>query len=109
MKIVSIALAVAGLASVAACTPRAASVAPVSMGNAFEHVSCRDASIMLNNERQTVATLTSAQNSAATADAVGVFLFAVPVGNLTGGNKAGELGAAKGKVLALENRMMSCR
>lgn len=103
-------LAVVCLASLslAACSPRAASVAPVSMGDAYASVPCERVTATLAVERANVTTLSSAQNSAATADAIGVFLFAVPVSNITGGNKAGDLGAAKGKVLALESRAMAC-
>ena len=33
----------------------------------------------------------------------------VPMSSLTGGNKAGEIGAAKGKLAALDARLLSCR
>lgn len=105
-----ITFSVLGIAALtAACSPRAASIQPVPMGNAYSTLSCNEAVMMLNAERQNVATLSSAQNNAATGDAIGVFLIGVPVSNLTGGNKAGDLGAAKGKVIALEQRVLSCQ
>jgi hypothetical protein len=91
-----------------ACTPRPESIAPVSMTGAFNAVSCRDARNQLETERQTLGKLEKQQNSAATADAVGVFLVLVPISKVTGGDKAGEIGASKGKVLALEQRLQTC-
>lgn len=55
-----------------------------------------------------LASLEQKQNGAATGDAIGVFLLMVPVSKLTGGDVAGELGASKGKVLALEQRVSRC-
>ena len=91
-----------------ACTPRADSIPPVSMTGAFDNMSCNQATTALNSERATLTRLEQQQNSAATADAVGVFLVLVPISKLTGGDRAGELGASKGKVLALEQRLMKC-
>lgn len=91
-----------------ACTPRADAIPPVSMTGAFDSMSCNQASTALNSERATLTRLEQQQNSAATADAVGVFLVLVPISKLTGGDRAGELGASKGKVLALEQRVMKC-
>ena len=100
---------VAALVVTAACTPRPESIAPVSMTGAFNAVSCRDAQAQLAEERQTLVKLEKQQNSAATADAVGVFLVLVPISKLTGGDKGGEVGTSKGKVLALEQRLESCK
>lgn len=94
--------------SVMACTPRADSIPPVSMTGAFDSMSCNQAIMALNEERATLANLEQRQNSAATADAVGVFLVLVPVSKLTGGDLAGEVGTSKGKVLALEQRVARC-
>jgi hypothetical protein len=91
-----------------ACTPRPDSIPPVSMTGAFDNMSCNQAMTALNAERVTLADLEKRQNSAATADAVGVFLVLIPVSKLTGGDVAGQLGASKGKVLALEQRVASC-
>lgn len=91
-----------------ACTPRADAIPPVSMTGAFDSMSCNQATTALNSERATLTRLEQQQNSAATADAVGVFLVLVPISKLTGGDRAGELGASKGKVLALEQRVMKC-
>lgn len=105
---IKVALCVASIAFFAACTPRADSIPPVSMTGAFDGMSCRQATTELNAERSKLASLVQQQNSAATADAVGVFLVLVPVSKLTGGDRAGELGASKGKVLALEQRVANC-
>lgn len=100
--------AAAVLISVAACAKGPDAIAPVAMHNAFAAVPCADARSQLIQERQTLAALESKQRSAATGDALGVFLIGVPVSSLTGNDVSGQIGASKGKVLALENRMMSC-
>jgi hypothetical protein len=79
------------------------------MTGAFDHLSCSKAKEQLGSERVKLAALEKRQNSAATADAVGVFLVLVPVSKLTGGDVAGEVGASKGAVLALEQRVARCR
>lgn len=104
----NIMFALVAVASASACTPRAAAVAPVSMTGAFDHLSCSQANNQLATERVNLAALEKKQNGAATGDAIGVFLVLVPVSKLTGGDVAGELGASKGKVLALEQRVARC-
>ena len=96
------------IVAASACTPRASAVAPVSMTGAFDNLSCSKAKTQLNAERAKLASLEQRQNSAATGDAIGVFLILVPVSKLTGGDVAGELGTSKGTVLALEQRVSSC-
>jgi len=78
------------------------------MGNAFAAISCQDANAMITTERQTLAALEERQRNAATGDAIGVFLLLIPVSSLTGGDVEGEIAASKGKVLALEARLLSC-
>lgn len=92
----------------AACTPRADSIAPVSMTGAFDTMSCSKAKTDLASERTKLAALEKKQNNAATGDAIGVFLVLIPVSKLTGGDVAGEVGTSKGKVLALEQRVARC-
>lgn len=92
----------------AGCTPRPGSIAPVSMTGAFDNMSCNQAITELNSERRILADLEQQQNAAATADAIGVFFVLVPVSKVTGNDRAGLIGASKGKVLALEQRISSC-
>jgi len=96
------------MAFTAACTPRPESIAPVSMTGAYANFSCAQANSELAKERQNLATVSDQQNKAATADAIGVFFVLLPVSKITGGDKAGEVGTSKGKVLALEQRVSSC-
>ena len=101
-------LIAAAVLSLAACAPRPDAIAPVSMGSAFAAHDCRAAAADLAAERQNLETLSQAQRNAATGDAIGVFLIGVPTSSLTGGNKAGDIGAAKGKIIALEARVAAC-
>ena len=103
----ALAAAVAALA-LSACAPRPDAIQPVSMGNAYANHDCRAAVSELNAERQSLVTLSPAQSNAATGDAIGVFLIGVPTSSLTGGNKAGDIAASKGKILALEARVAAC-
>jgi len=79
------------------------------MTGAFDGMSCSSAKNSLASERVKLAALEKQQNSAATGDAIGVFLVLVPVSKLAGGDVAGEVGASKGKVLALEQRVARCK
>ncbi|MBM3605108.1 MAG: hypothetical protein FJX25_10230 [Alphaproteobacteria bacterium] len=101
-------LALAALPLMVACAPRPDAIAPVPMGSAFAAHDCRTVAADLAAERQNLSALEAKQRGAATGDAIGVFLIGVPTSSLTGGNKAGEIGASKGKVLALEARAASC-
>lgn len=92
----------------AACAKSPSAIAPVSMGNAFAGVSCQQASADLAAERQNLTALEDAQRGAVAGDAIGVFLIGVPMSSLSGGDKAGDIAASKGKVLALEARLRGC-
>lgn len=101
-------LAFAALPILAACAQSPNSIAPVSMGDAFASMNCQQAVADLSTERQTLAALESKQKGAVVGDAIGVFLIAVPVSSLTGGDVAGQIAASKGKVMALEARAATC-
>ncbi|MEO1222533.1 MAG: hypothetical protein AAFY42_14570 [Pseudomonadota bacterium] len=97
------------VALVSACAPAPESIAPISMGNAFQSLSCGDAYAILQDEKTTLAALEERQRDAQAGDAIGVFLIGVPVSSLSGNDVSGEIAASKGKVIALENRMLTCR
>lgn len=94
--------------AISACAKRPDAIAPVSMGDAFNNLSCSQARTMLGTEREALATYSAAQTTAANNDALGVFLIGVPMGSVTGGDNEGNIATSKGKVLALENRLASC-
>lgn len=104
-------VAIIGAASIAlsACAPSPGAIQPVSMGNAFAGTTCEQAAVMRNAAAVNLDALTAAQNGAVAGDAVGVFLIGVPMSSLTGGNKAGEIAAEKGKLLSLDARLAGCR
>jgi hypothetical protein len=99
---------VPAILALSACAQSPDAIAPVSMAGAFDGVSCSKARNMLIAEQQTLASLSSAQQSAVAGDAVGVFLIGVPMSSLSGGDKAGAISASKGKILALEARLLTC-
>lgn len=95
--------------ALAACAPGPDAIQPVSMGSAYVGITCQQAVIERNAAAQSLEALSAAQRGAQAGDAIGVLLIGVPMSSLTGGNKAGEIGAAKGKLAALDARLLSCR
>lgn len=95
-------------AAVSACAQSPSAIEPVSMGSAFSGLSCVQARNSLTAERSRLDSLSSAQKSAVAGDAIGVFLIGVPVSSLSGNDRAGDIATSKGKVIALENRLMGC-
>lgn len=90
------------------CAKSPDAIAPVSMSGAYDNISCKQARALLSQEQNKLTVLSSAQSNAVAGDAVGVFLIGVPVSSLSGGDKAGEIAASKGKIEALEARLLTC-
>ena len=101
-------LGLLAIATLPACAARPDAIAPISMAGAFDALPCAQARQQLADERATLASLSAAQEQAATGDAIGVFLLGVPVSSLTGEDRAGLIAASKGKVAALEARVGAC-
>lgn len=101
-------LTIPALALLTACAQSPDAIVPISMGNAFAAMSCAAARNELAIETAALASLSTAQQSAVTGDVLGVFLIGVPVSSLTGGDKAGLIAASKGKIIALQSRLVGC-
>lgn len=95
-------------ATLSACAQSPSAITPTSMGSAYSGVSCHKAATMRAEQSQRLASLSQAQSQAAAADAIGVFLFLVPMGSVTGGDKAGEIADAKGRIASLDARLATC-
>lgn len=92
-----------------ACAKSPESIVPVSMpGGMYDHLTCEQARAERLRLGEILAALETQQRSAATGDAVGVFLIGVPVSSLTGGDRAGLIAAERGKVLVLDARLGRC-
>lgn len=100
--------AIASAATLTACAQSPSAIQPVSMGNAYSGISCSAARAALASERSHLASLEAAQKGAVAGDAIGVFLIGVPVSSLSGGDQAGAIATSKGKIVALENRLLHC-
>jgi len=109
-SLVLVFVAVMGL-GLAGCATRASGVAPVSVSAVeFQGLTCEETRSRLASARERENALTRQQNNAATADAVSVFLFLVPLGSVFGADKEGELAEAKGEVNALERAVdINCK
>lgn len=101
-------IALTAIALLAACAESPDAIAPVSMVGAYDGVPCSKARTMLEQERQTLSALSTAQEAAVSGDAVGVFLIGVPVSSLNGKDQSGAIATSKGKILALEARLQTC-
>ena len=97
---------------VAGCAKRPDAIVPVDIPiSAYSGQSCSSLRNDLDKERAKLTALSATQNSAATGDAVGVFLIGVPVSSLGGGDQEGNIAVSKGKVQAMEFAMKTkgCR
>ena len=102
-------VALTGLAALAGCAPSPDAIAAAAVpAGLYDRMSCSAALAAQAQVRADLAGLEADQRQAVTGDAVGVFLFAVPMSSLTGGDKAGLIGDAKGRALALEARLARC-
>lgn len=106
MKMTIAAIAAAVLLS--ACAQSPSSIQPVAMVGAYSGVPCSTARAHLQAERANLATLSQSQNAAVAGDAIGVLLIGVPVSSLGGGDRAGDIATAKGKIVALEAKLGGC-
>ena len=88
------------------CAKRPQAIAPVvAPTSQYSNLSCNQLTQKLDQERQAFDALSREQNNAATADMVGVFLIAIPLGSVVGQDKEGEVAVVKGKILSIENEI----
>lgn len=97
-------LLIASVALVAVgCASRPDAIAPMAISaSEYSSLSCDETRHELELAREREYALSRQQNRAATTDAASVFLFALPLGSVFGGDVEGELSQVKGEVLALE-------
>ena len=100
--------ATAAALTLSACAQSPSSIAPVSMGAAYDGIDCTRASIERQNAATALAALSSKQKGAVAGDAVGVLLIGVPVSSLMGGDVSGQIALEKGKVASLDARLLGC-
>lgn len=111
-KLFSAAFMLVGLTlsmALAACAPGPDSIPPVTApAGVYDRLSCNQAKAHRATIQAGVTELERQQRAAVTGDAIGVFLLAIPVSSITGGNKAGLLGTEKGKLQAMDARLTGC-
>ncbi|KQS86920.1 hypothetical protein [Rhizobium sp. Leaf383] len=101
-------VAIAMMMALASCAKRPDAIVPVDIPlAAYSGKSCQSLASELSRERTTLAALSKQQNSAATGDALGVFLIGVPASSTFGGDKEGQVAVSKGKINAIEASLKS--
>lgn len=101
-------LALLACTTLAACAAQPDAIAPASMAGAYDGTSCSNARALLATEQTRLDALSAQQRQAANGDTLGVLLLGIPVSSATGGDKAGEIAASKGKINALQARLAGC-
>jgi len=103
MRNITIAIALCGLLGCAPA-PNKVKPTPVAAGT-FSGLSCPALIERRNVLAERVAGLTKAQRSTRNGDIAGVILLGLPLGRMSGGNVAEELGQAKGEQIAVKNEI----
>ena len=99
-----LAIAFISVAALSACAKRPGEIAAVAMPpGSYSGMSCQTLAQSYSVEAARLAGLASAQDGAATGDAIGVFLIGIPTASLAGGDKEAEIAVSKGKIEALRN------
>ena len=107
LKYASLLIAITALLG---CAKRPDAITPASIPMAaYTNLSCAELKQAHATERARLSGLSAAQNSAATGDAVGVFLIGVPAASLTGGDKEGDVAVSKGKIEAMSQAALAKR
>lgn len=87
----------------AGCAKNPDAIAAISMPvNAYSGLTCGQLESEFQRSNSALQSRSAEQRSAATGDAVGVFLIGVPMSSLTGGDKEGLIAQHKGEVLAIQ-------
>lgn len=95
--------AVLSMVMITGCATRPGAITALAVNSSdYAGLSCDQAKRSLSEVSQKEKALTDRQNMTASFDEVGVFLFALPLGSLFGGDRQGDLARAKGESIALE-------
>ena len=68
----------------------------------YERMSCRSLNVEESKITADLKALSAAQESAADADVIGVFLLGLPLSSMSGGDKEALVAVAKGRLDAIE-------
>lgn len=91
------------LALVAGCAKQPEAVAALNVSSkTYSGLSCSQLSAEAVTAKQRIAALSAKQKSAATGDAMGVFLLGLPVSSMSGNDSETALAYAKGQADAID-------
>ena len=98
-----LATTIAAAALLTACAKRPESIAAAKTETAaYEHATCETLRVMRAEIEADLNALAAAQRGAANADAVGVFLLALPISSMAGNDKEAQVAIAKGQLDAIK-------
>lgn len=93
-----------------ACAKQADQIPAADIGpNTYMGASCSQLNTTKLQLGQNLETLTAAQKSAASGDAVGVLLLGLPLSSMSGNDKETDIAITKGKIQAVETARLQKR
>ncbi len=96
------------LVALAACAKSPDEIAAIQVaGDPYSQYSCQQLKQERLNVAQQLEVASAQQENAAAGDAMGVFLLGLPLSSMSGGDKEALIGVAKGRIQALDRRLVA--
>lgn len=103
-------LLVLGVVTISACAKQPDQIAAVDIGaESYSRYSCSQLVSERTKISQELENLSARQKSAASGDAWGVFLLGLPLSSMSGGDQEALIAVAKGKVQAIDQKIVAKR
>lgn len=101
-------LSLCGVLLISACAKQPDQIAAVDVGaDSYSRHSCTQLIAEKTNISQNLENLSARQKSAASGDALGVFLLGLPLSSMSGGDQEALIAVAKGKVQAIDRQIVA--
>lgn len=85
------------------CAPQPENIAAVDIGQgAYSSLNCRQLNERLVSSEQQLEQFSAQQRSAASGDAMGVFLLGLPISSMSGNDRRTEVAVARGHINEIE-------
>lgn len=95
---------VGALLVAAGCAKKPEEISAVDIGSgAYRGQSCSQLAAALVQQQQNLENLSAAQRSAASGDAMGVFLLGLPLSSMSGNDKEAAIAVSKGHIQSIQS------